>query len=112
MDVIYVGQSIDLNWSIRRNASEVLEDFSRADLKVFLTGNDFDGNYDGKYYFANHIDEQGRVVLDIDPGSLTPGTYCIEGIWIKNSHELINSGWTRSISRARKDRIFKVSDVE
>ena len=112
MDVIYVGQSIDLNWSIRRNASEVLEDFSRADLKVFLTGNDFDGNYDGKYYFANHIDEQGRVVLDIDPGSLTPGTYCIEGIWIKNSHELLNSGWTRSISRARKDRIFKVSDVE
>ena len=112
MDVIYVGQEIDINWSIRRNASEVLEDFSKADLKVFLTGNDFDGNYDGKYYFANIIDDQGRVRLVIEAGSLTPGTYCIEGIWIKNSHELLNSGWTRSISRARKDRIFKVSDVE
>lgn len=112
MDVIYVGQEIDINWSIRRNASEVLEDFSKADLKVFLTGNDFDGNYDGKYYFANIIDDQGRVRLVIEAGSLTPGTYCIEGIWIKNSHELLNSGWTRSISRARKDRIFKISDVE
>ena len=112
MDVIYVGQEIDINWSIRRNASEILEDFSKADLKVFLTGNDFDGNYDGKYYFANIIDDQGRVRLVIEAGSLTPGTYCIEGIWIKNSHELLNSGWTRSISRARKDRIFKVSDVE
>jgi hypothetical protein len=110
MDIIYVNEKIVINWTINRNASEVQEDFSRADLRVFLTGNDFDGNYDGKYYFGNRVDANGRVVIEVPANTLTPGTYCIEGVWIKNDHELINSGWTRSISRARKDRIFKVAE--
>lgn len=110
MDIIYVNEKIVINWTICRNASEVLEDFTKADLRVFLIGNDFDGNYDGKYYFGNELDAEGRVVTTIEAGSLTPGTYCIEALWIKNRHELDKFS-TRTLSRARKDRIFKVVEA-
>ena len=120
MDVIYNGQAISFYWRINRNASDIPEDFTKADLKVFFIGNDYAGNYDGKYYFTPinincdpDSEQAGDYVhIDIPAETLPPGTYCVEAVWIKNRHELLNAGSTRTLTRARKDRVFKVADYE
>ena len=132
--MIYISKDrqIHVVWSIFRGTSDVLEDFSRALVKVFLIG-----SYEK--YLLEAVAEGGNLVFDI-PLGLPEGAYSLEAIWVKNYNNLlpcsdtltpsVDSGcrnqplrWPfkhphdhrfndRCIMRSRKDFVFALTEYD
>lgn len=92
MIYLYKDQIIRIEWSIYRGTSRVLEDFSRALVKVFLIG-------PKEKYFVNTTAEGGKLLIDI-PQGLPEGAYSLEAVYVKNWDELLPTGNTLTPSCA------------
>lgn len=86
MIYLYKDKIIRIEWSIYRGTSRVLEDFSRALVKVFLIG-------PKEKYFVNATAEGGKLLIDV-PQGLPEGAYSLETIYVKNWNDLLPTSET------------------
>ena len=79
MNYIYKDRTIRVEWSIYKGTTEVLENFKRANLKVFLIG-----PYN-RYVLSpiDDADNEATVTLEL-PSGIPEGPYALEAIWCKN----------------------------
>lgn len=103
MIYIYKDRIIHIEWTILKGVSDVKEDFTRANVILFLSGN-------GTRHAISVLAEEGVLKADV-PQGLNPGNYSMDAIWIKNEgtkdHPLYHS---RCICRARVDNVFAITE--
>lgn len=110
MNYIHNQREIRVDWSIYKGSSGVLEDFSRAFLRVFLIGPCC------RYAIEPSISSASpNIRLDI-PKGLPEGVYLLEAIWGKNwmlDDEKFNPTkrplHSRDLSRAKTPVIFALT---
>lgn len=78
MKIVYNQRSVAIDWLITTGINRNPEDFSRADVEVFLIGN-------GNRYCLQHNDSSttGHLNITIPGGALDPGMYDIKAVWFK-----------------------------
>ena len=110
MNYIHNQREIRVDWSIYKGSSGVLEDFSRAYLRVFLIGPGC------RYAIEPTVSSNSpNIRLDI-PKGLPEGVYILEAIWGKNwmlDDEKFNPTkrplHSRDLSRAKTPAIFALT---
>ena len=101
MVYIFKDRLIRVEWTIYKGISQVKEDFSRSNVKVFLLGN-------REKYLLQARADKGTLFVVI-PSGLDVVTYSIEAIWVKNMGHVFD---TRSVCRSKKEDLFSITEFE
>lgn len=103
MIYIYKDRIIHIEWTILKGVSDVREDFTRAKVAMFLSGN-------GTRHAIGVLAEDGVLKADV-PQGLSPGVYSMDAVWIKNEGAATTPPCrSRCICRARADSVFAVTE--
>ena len=104
MIVIYKEKKIQILWSIFKGQTDVLENFSRSRMGVFLIGKD------NRWRLNYVIGEDGVITVNIDEG-LDAGVYSLKAVWEKN-HEVKAPQYsgTRSVNMALVSNVFAITE--
>lgn len=114
MNYVYKDRAIRVLWFIYKGTTEVLENFKRANLKVFLIG-----PYN-RYVLSpiDDADNEATITLEL-PAGLPEGPYALEAVWCKNwipDYPRFNPCERplapRDMSMARTEPIFAITDYE
>lgn len=94
MIYIYKENQVPIEWHIFKGASDVHEDFSMADLRVYLTGS-------VNRYFVPVVSADNGVIKFTTPEGLPEGSYNIDAVWYKNHRPLpFNPNYRNAIDMA------------
>ncbi len=90
---------IDLSWRIKKGIGNILEDFSRSTVSLFLYSSE-----KNRWPIPCKANDKGMVTAEL-PETLEDGVYSLDLVWLKNDKSL---GETRCVQYTQKKCLFSI----
>lgn len=107
MIAILKGKTAEVHWRIIRTENKITEDFTGAELNVFLIGPD---NTYSLPCTIEIVEGFNEIHLSIDSSSFSAGVYDLKAVWIKNKTSIPHFVNSQFITVSRKGGVLAVTD--
>lgn len=107
MITILKGTSVEVHWRIIRTDNKITEDFTGAELRVFLVGPD---NVYPLECGVEAVDGYNEIRFAVDSKGLSTGVYDLKAVWVKNKHSIPDVVNNQFMSVSRRGGVLAVTN--
>lgn len=107
MITILKGTIAEVHWRIIHTANKISEDFTGAELKIFLAGPD---NVYSLSYDIVRVGGYNEIHLSVESSTLSTGVYDLKAVWVKNKNSIPDVVNNQFMSVSRRGGVFSVTD--
>ena len=107
MITILKGTSVEVHWRIIRTDNKITEDFTGAELRVFLVGPD---NVYPLACDVAKVDGYNEIHLAVNSAVLSTGVYDLKAVWVKNKHSIPDVVNNQFMSVSRRGGVLAVTN--